>query len=109
MDCISESTMLDLDKALILDERFDVSEFLIAIMPIANAEVAMPDTCWTLLLSLLGVSAIAGKCMNEKESNLFGKMLTHPAIKVEISLLTNVDMYHDCKCHKISKCRLTLL
>jgi hypothetical protein len=80
---------MDIDPAISTGERYDVQELLICFAPLITREARLPDTTWTLLLSLVGVANVSGVIDDEYSCHMEGTMSTHPPISVSMHLTTH--------------------
>ena len=84
---------MDIDPAIATGERYDVQELLICFAPLMTREAHLPDTTWTLLLSLVGVANVSGMIDDEYNCHMEGIMSTHPPICVSMDLTTRGALY----------------
>ena len=68
------------------EQRYDVREFVVCFAPLLSSGRKLPDTSWTLLLSLLGVGDVRGEVVDDHRCNMHGVMRTHPPVQISMRL-----------------------
>lgn len=68
------------------EQRYDVREFVVCFAPLLSCGRKLPDTSWTLLLSLLGVADVRGEVVDDHTCSMHGIMQTHPPVKISMRL-----------------------
>jgi hypothetical protein len=68
------------------EQRYDVAEFIICFAPLMTSKKCLPDTCWTAMMSLLGLSEVTGEIVSDTECAMTGTMSTHPPLRVHVKL-----------------------
>ena len=86
-ECREFGPCIDIATGIDVDQRHDVAEFIICFAPLLTCKKSLPDTCWTAMLSLLGVSEVLGEIVNDTECVMSGIMSTPPPLRVCVRLL----------------------
>jgi len=77
---------IQFNSSVTTEDRHDIREFIICFAPLLHCKRSLPDTSWTLLLSLTGVSDVSGEIISNDKCCMRGVMSTHPPIIVDIEL-----------------------
>ena len=77
---------IEIGEGVEMENRYDVTELLIAIAPLIHANTALPDKVLSLLLALIGVVDIRGERHTDSQSELRGKLDTYPELHVLLQL-----------------------
>ena len=77
---------IQFNSSVTVEDRHDIREFVICFAPLLHCKRTLPDTSWTLLLSLSGVSNVSGEIISDDKCCMKGVMSTHPPVSVDIEL-----------------------
>ena len=74
-------------------DRYDVMEFMAAILPLAHANNSLPDKSWRFLLAYSGVDNITAYVDTDSSAKLSGEFDTHPKQNLEITFSAAGELY----------------